>query len=114
MICEICGKNKAQIIIQEVRKNESKEHHLCLACAKETGLSNVHRQAARILSKIISSPRIKGELLNTEAAKSRIDENTTCRFCLTQMKTIKESGFLGCTLLGYLERLCASSKTAIV
>ena len=37
MLCNFCGKKEAKVHLKEIIDNESRELHLCEACAREKG-----------------------------------------------------------------------------
>ncbi|MGP1576053.1 MAG: UvrB/UvrC motif-containing protein [Treponema sp.] len=94
MICDICGKRQASILIQQVRNNETQELSICKHCADQYELyADNHNMAISIeaiYEKIEASRQEESTLADSQ------DSHSFCPSCGTPLLKIKKSHQIGC------------------
>ncbi len=102
MICDSCGKNKANIhLIKAINNHDAKKMNLCNDCAKNLLFSageSFFSDLAEILSSILE---IDVKFYRGDENKKFFDsidwiDDKKCHYCGTDLKTIKKIGKVGC------------------
>jgi len=93
MICQICGKHGASMLVRQIIDGKAKELYLCRACAKKHHLYSDDRKMHLSLKAIFDGllPQKGG---SGEAAESV--RPVVCPDCGTPLSRVKEKKMLGC------------------
>lgn len=94
MICQICGKHNASMLVQQIVGGKAKALYMCRSCAKKHNLFADERQMHCSLQALFEgvAPLPAG----TGDAASR-NELTACPECGTLLSHIKEKKTIGCS-----------------
>lgn len=93
MICQICGKHNASMLVRQIIDGKTKELHLCRACAKKHHLDSEDEEMP------ISLKAIFDGLLPQLADKEESNESTrpvVCPNCGMSLSRVKAKKILGC------------------
>jgi len=88
MKCERCNERDASVFLTQVIDDQSKEMHLCEACAADLGI-NI-KQTISVTDVLMGL----GQDLPVDLDESTVE--VTCRTCGTKRKEYKKRGRLGC------------------
>ena len=93
MICQICGKHSASMLVRQIIDEQTKELHICRACAKKHHLYSGNRDMHLSLKAIFDglSPYTDGTKKDTEGVRPVV-----CPDCGTPLSHVKEKKILGC------------------
>jgi protein arginine kinase activator len=92
MTCDLCSKSEATVHLTEVINNETREIHLCEACAREKGAEAVEQSFAGGLAELLAGLADLSAKLPEGAAVRTI----VCSQCGLTYEDFKKSGRLGC------------------
>ena len=90
MLCDLCGKQEANVHLTEIIDGESRELHLCQTCAHKKG---VDAPEASDLSGLLAG------LTDLGAAKEKLSKTASkliCSRCGMTYEDFRKSGRLGC------------------
>jgi protein arginine kinase activator len=91
MLCQICGKNPANVHFTEIHDNKMSEIHVCERCAEEKGMhtpSQKHKfEIADLLAGMVDAM--------THTEEERVG-HVQCPRCGLLYSSFKETGRLGC------------------
>ena len=91
MLCQICGKNPANVHFTEIRDNKMTEIHMCEHCAEE---QNLHKSAAQ--HKFDLADLVVGMAdAGAQTDEERVG-HVQCPRCGLLYSSFKETGRLGC------------------
>lgn len=93
MICQICGKHNASMLVQQIVNGTAKELYLCRACAKKHNLYADERKMHLSLKNIFDGLLPKDSKQEAPTAASYPD---ICPKCGTSRKSIQDRKKLGC------------------
>ena len=94
MICQICGKHTASMLVRQIVNETTKELHLCRVCAKKYNIYADDRDVA------ISLKAIFDELLPQLDAREKTSGSghpLVCPDCGMTLSRVKEEKILGCS-----------------
>ena len=98
MTCDLCSQREATVHLTEIINDQSREIHLCEACAREKGA-----KAAKDFAAAVSGPLFNGlaELLAglADSGASRdegLKKKLACATCGMTYEEFRKSGRLGC------------------
>ena len=98
MKCERCQKNEASIHIAQVINGTRTEHHLCEACAAQSGYDFNFKD---MVNPFLSSGVFGGSIFNTTggipAFGGTAPRDVVCPECGTTFEEFRKSGLLGCS-----------------
>lgn len=98
MKCERCQKNEASIHIAQVINGTKTEHHLCQACAAQSGYDFSFKD---MVNPFLSSGMFGGSIFNTTggipAFGGTAPRDVVCPECGTTFEEFRKSGLLGCS-----------------
>jgi len=98
MKCERCQKNEASIHIAQVINGTRTEHHLCQACAAQSGYDFAFKD---MVNPFLSSGMFGGSIFNTTggipAFGGTAPRDVVCPECGTTFEEFRKSGLLGCS-----------------
>lgn len=94
MICQICGKHNASMLVQQIVGGKAKSLYMCRSCAKKHNLFADERQMHLSLKELFDG--ITPSPAGTNDAASG-NELTACPECGTPLSRIKEKKMLGCS-----------------
>ena len=92
MTCDLCSKSEATVHLTEVINNETREVHLCEACAREKGAEAVEQPFAGGLAELLAGLADLSTQLPGGAAVQMI----TCSQCGLTYEDFRKNGRLGC------------------
>lgn len=93
MICQICGKHNAAMLVQQIIDGKAKELYICKACARRHNLYADEKKMQGSLQAIFDSMAFEAEKQDSER-KNRI---LVCPECGTPLSQVKEKGTIGCS-----------------
>ncbi len=88
MTCDLCGKAEASVHLTEIINDQTRELHLCEACAHEKGAAAAEKFGLAGLLAGLTEVGVKGGL--------RAGENPKCARCGMTYQDFRKSGRLGC------------------
>ena len=88
MICDLCGKEKANVHLTEIIDDQSRELHLCEACAREKGASAAQDFG---LADLLAGLTDFGTKMEGKEAKT-----ISCPKCGLTYESFRKTGRLGC------------------
>ena len=94
MICQICGKHNASMLVQQLIDGKTKELYLCRSCAKKHNLFADEREMHTSLKNIFD------DLLPQLNKPEDISENgrpAVCPDCGTALSRVKGKKIIGCS-----------------
>ncbi|NOT34050.1 MAG: hypothetical protein HOP12_07760, partial [Candidatus Eisenbacteria bacterium] len=91
MLCQICGKNPANVHFTEIHDNKMTEIHVCERCAEEKGLQSPTAKSFEI------SDILAGMVDSTTANEEERVGSVQCPRCQLPYSSFKETGRLGCS-----------------
>ena len=94
MICQICGKHNAAMLVRQIIDGKTKELYLCKTCAKKHHIYSDDREMSLSLKAIFDG------LLPQLVDKNESDENArpvVCPDCGMPLSRVKEKKILGCS-----------------
>lgn len=93
MICQICGRHKASILVRQITDEKTKELYMCRSCAQKYHLSsdnkNMHLSLKTIFERAI-------EQCNSAEDADKKDRPLVCPECGTSLHNVEEKKILGC------------------
>ena len=93
MICQICGKHNASILVQQIVNGTAKELYLCKACAKKHNLyadeQKMHLSLKTIFEGLL--PKVIKQKPSPGAPHSDV-----CPECGTPLRFVQEKKTIGC------------------
>ncbi len=90
MLCDLCGKQEANVHLTEIVGGESRELHLCQTCAHEKGIEEAAESGlAGLLAGLT-------DLGTTKEKTSRAASKLACSRCGMTYEDFRKSGRLGC------------------
>jgi len=95
MICQICGKHTASMLVQQIVDGKKKEIYICRACAKKHNLFTDKRKMHSSLKMLFDE--LLPQLSGTEGER-KTGRVTVCPNCGTPLSRIKEKKSIGCPL----------------
>ena len=93
MICQICGKHNASILVQQIVNGMAKELYLCKSCAKKHNLYADEQKMHLSLKNIFEG--LLPKTLQQESA-SEIPHSDVCPECGTRIGVVQEKKMIGC------------------
>ncbi len=90
MKCEICGKNEANVHIQQMMGSEVFELHLCDACANKRGISENENKIDISISQLLTGLVDIKEEANDDTVRQ------VCPHCGKKFEDFRKDGRLGC------------------
>ncbi|MGP1594447.1 MAG: UvrB/UvrC motif-containing protein [Treponema sp.] len=94
MVCDICGKRQAAILIQQVRNNETQELSICKHCADRYSLYSDEQQM-NISIESVYEKIAAAKQKNNESSDSQ-DSTLFCPSCGTPLLKVKKNHQIGC------------------
>ena len=88
MTCDLCGKAEASVHLTEIINDQTRELHLCEACAHEKGAAAAEQFGLAGLLAGLTEAGLKSGL--------RAGENPKCAQCGMTYQDFRKSGRLGC------------------
>ena len=93
MICQICGKHNASMLVRQIIDGKAKELYICRACAKKHHLYSGSREMHLSLKAIFDG--LVPQLDNSEEASDSVHP-LACPECGMPLSRVKEKKILGC------------------
>ena len=93
MICQICGKHNASMLVRQIIDDTAKELYICRACAKKHNLYSDDRKMHLSLKAIFDG------LLPKSGSEEETSDGTrlaVCPDCGTPLSRVKEKKIIGC------------------
>lgn len=95
MICQICGKHSASVLVRQIADGKAKELYLCRACAKKHHLYSDDRKMHLSLKAVFDGllPQLN------ENGKEEVSEGVrpvVCPDCGMPLSRVKEKKTIGC------------------
>lgn len=101
MKCERCQQNEASVHISQTVNGHKEEHHLCAACAQESGLESSFQD---LYSPFLSSGFFGSSIFNPTGGIPAFGGGSTtpsrelvCPNCGTTFEAFRKSGLFGCS-----------------
>ena len=93
MICQICGKHNAAMLVRQIIDGKTKELNLCRACAKKHRLYSDDGEITLSLKAIFDGllPQLSGKEKANESARPLV-----CPDCGMPLSRVKEKKMIGC------------------
>src|SRR5262245_27904151 len=91
MLCQICGKNPANVHFTEIRDNKMSEIHVCERCAEEKGMHDPIPKHKFDLADLVVGMADAGAQTDEERVG-----HVQCPRCGLLYSSFKETGRLGC------------------
>jgi protein arginine kinase activator len=91
MLCQICGKNPANVHFTEIHDNKMSEIHVCERCAEEKGMHSPAQQHKFEIADLLAG--MVDAMTHTE--EERVG-HVQCPRCGLLYSSFKETGRLGC------------------
>jgi len=91
MLCQICGKNPANVHFTEIHDNKMSEIHVCERCAEEKGMHSPAKQHKFEIADLLAG--MVDAMTHTE--EERVG-HVHCPRCGLLYSSFKETGRLGC------------------
>ncbi len=97
MLCDFCGENEANVYLIKIFKDKVERINICSECAEEVSMDTedgILDGIAKLLNKLL-----KGKEKNSKFSggkNSKIEGNRKCYNCGIDIKTIEETGKVGC------------------
>ena len=93
MICQICGKHNASILVQQILNGTAKELYLCKSCAVKHNLYADEQTMHLSLKNIFEG--LLPKALTQDAPPASVPSDA-CPECGTQLKFVQEKKMIGC------------------
>lgn len=94
MICQICGKHNASMLVQQIVGGKAKALYMCRSCAKKHNLFADERQMHLSLKALFDDVAPSSERAEDISPGSEV---TVCPECGTPLSRIKEKRTIGCS-----------------
>ena len=93
MICQICGKHNASMLVRQIIDGKAKELYLCKACAKKHHIYSDDREMSLSLKAIFDGllPQLTAKEESNESARPVV-----CPDCGMPLSRVKEKKTIGC------------------
>lgn len=91
MLCQICGKNPANVHFTEIHDNKMSEIHVCERCAEEKGMHTPVQQHKFEIADLLAGMADSGAHTDEERVG-----HVQCPRCGLLYSSFKETGRLGC------------------
>ena len=93
MICQICGKHNASMLVRQIVGGKTKELYLCRACAKKHHIYSDDKEMSLSLKAIFDG------LVPKLGAREKVNESAhpfACPDCGMPLSSVKEKKVIGC------------------
>lgn len=95
MICDICGKHNASLLIRRIIDGKAKELYVCGSCAKKHNLDTTDMNMGSALNAVFDNLSVSAQKHEAAQGGKRIP---VCPACGTSLKQVQEDGVIGCAL----------------
>lgn len=93
MICQICGRHNASMLVRQIIDGKAKELYICRACAKKHHLYSDNEEMHLSLKAIFDG--LVSQLNTSEEARNSVHP-LVCPDCGMPLSRVKEKKILGC------------------
>ena len=94
MICQICGKHNASMLVRQIIDGKAKELYLCRACAKKHHIYSDDKEMSLSLKAIFDGflPKLGGKEETSDGTRPPV-----CPDCGMPLSRVKEKKIIGCS-----------------